>query len=113
MAHALLLVFADAASPADEAEFNTWYRDVHIPEILAQVPGIVGADRYLAAPDSAAGPPGGRRYLAVYRIEADDPSAVAATLQARVADGSIRLTPALQTDPPPLSLIYLPLDAGE
>jgi hypothetical protein len=110
MPEALLLVFSDPSSPGDEEAFNAWYDNVHIPEVLANVPQIVGAQRYAVAPGTAPESPGRRRYLAVYRIEADDPQAAVATLQERVADGSIGMHPALQIDPPPLSLLYVPLD---
>jgi len=106
-----MLTFTDVSSPGDKAEFETWYEDVHIPQVLEHVPGITGANRYLLAPESAAEAPGGRRYLAVYRIEADDPQAVVAALQERIADGTIGLTGTLQTDPPPLALLYLPASA--
>ncbi|MER5628421.1 hypothetical protein ABT061_46125 [Streptosporangium sp. NPDC002544] len=110
MPKALALMFTDVSAPGDEAAFNEWYRDTHLPEVLAQVPGIVGASRYVAAPESVADMPGGRRYLAVYRIEADDPRVVMTTLRERIADGSIGITETLRTDPPPLSLVYLSLE---
>lgn len=113
MPEALLLVFSDASSQGEEDAYNAWYRDVHIPEVMAHVPQIVSAKRYVVAPDAAPEPLGGRRYLAVYRIEADDPQAAVATLQERVADGSIGMHPALRTDPPPLSLLYVPLEGEE
>jgi hypothetical protein len=61
--------------PGREDEFNRWYDDVHLPEVLA-VPGFVAGQRYaltgLGAPDQ-------RRYLCVYEIKTDD---LAATLGA-------------------------------
>jgi hypothetical protein len=58
-----------------EDEFNRWYDDTHLREML-QVPGFVAGRRYaLTGPRSVDGP----RFLAVYEIETDD---LAATLQA-------------------------------
>jgi len=51
-----------------EDEFNRWYEDTHLPEVL-QVPGFVAGRRYaLTGPGAADGP----RFLAVYEIETDD-----------------------------------------
>jgi hypothetical protein len=61
--------------PGREDEFNRWYDDIHLPEVLA-VPGFLAGQRYaltgLGASDQ-------RRYLCVYEIETDD---LAATLSA-------------------------------
>jgi hypothetical protein len=58
-----------------EDEFNRWYDDTHLPEML-QVPGFVAGRRYALTGVGAADRP---RFLAVYEIETDD---LAATLQA-------------------------------
>jgi hypothetical protein len=58
-----------------EDEFNRWYDDTHLPEML-QVPGFVAGRRYTLTGPRAADRP---RFLAVYEIETDD---LAATLQA-------------------------------
>jgi hypothetical protein len=61
-----------------EDEFNRWYDDTHLPEML-QVPGFVAGRRYtLAGPRAAAGP----RFLAVYEIETEDLAATLAALGA-------------------------------
>jgi len=59
------------SNPAEgrEDEFNEWYENTHLDEVLT-VPGIVRAHRYRVKDGSAN--PSGRRYLAVYEIEADD-----------------------------------------
>jgi hypothetical protein len=110
VSRSLLLTFSDATSEEQVQAFNEWYDRTHVPEILAEVPGIVGATRYeVAGPD---GGPGGRRFLAIYEIEADDPQAVLATLGARAAEGAIAMSPTLRLDPPPLSLLCLPVGDG-
>ena len=45
MAKAIVLVFTDCADPAREAEFNEWYNNTHVPDIL-QAEGFVAATRY-------------------------------------------------------------------
>ena len=55
----IYLVFADV--PADmEDDFNRWYNEEHIPQLLA-IPGFLDAARYEAVQ-------GGPRYLAVYEL---------------------------------------------
>jgi hypothetical protein len=50
-----------------EAEFNTWYDDVHVKDLVA-VPGIVAAQRYIVVPSSdATSAP--YQYLTIYRTE--------------------------------------------
>jgi hypothetical protein len=64
-----------AAVVGREDEFNRWYDDTHLPEML-QVPGFVAGRRYtLTGPRAADWP----RFLTVYEIETDD---LAATLLA-------------------------------
>lgn len=62
---AVLLMMIDV-DPAREAEFNRWYNEEHLPELLA-LPGFRAARRFLSRAD-------GPRYLAIYEI--DDPSAL-------------------------------------
>ncbi len=42
--------------PGREAEFNGWYDEVHVKDLVA-VPGIVAAQRYVAVPSGDAGGP--------------------------------------------------------
>jgi hypothetical protein len=72
-----------------EDEFNTWYETVHIPQIL-DVPGFVSAQRFEAV-EIGDGPIKRRRYMALYRIEAEDAAQAIAALRAR--RGTDRLTP--------------------
>lgn len=59
VSEALLLMMVDVADE-HEAAFNTWYNDVHIPELLT-LPGFLSAERFRQV-----GP--GIRYLALYRL---------------------------------------------
>lgn len=97
MTRGIMLVQAKPASPEELDAFNTWYDQVHIPEILA-VDGFVSARRFHA--------PGSDTYTAIYEIEGDVAAAQANLAAARNAG---KMTPpvGLQLDPPPLSQ-YLP-----
>ena len=70
-----MLVFTNAVEGRDD-EYNQWYDEVHLVEVLA-LPEFVGATRHkLAAaqmfPDQAHG------YLAIYEYKGDAADAVAA-----------------------------------
>jgi hypothetical protein len=88
--------------PGREDEFNTWYDEVHLPEVCA-VPGFVGARRYRRSASADDGMPD---YLAVYDIVAEDPAACVADLVNRSRAGELKLHDALQMDPPPLTGLY-------
>ena len=57
---ALLVVFTDVDSEQD-ADFNAWYNQEHLPERLS-APGFLDGARYEAVK-------GGPRYLAIYELE--------------------------------------------
>lgn len=68
MAKYLLFAFSDCKDPKREKEFNDWYDNIHIPDML-EVPGMISATRWM----SAEGKQGEiRKYLALYELETDD-----------------------------------------
>lgn len=79
--------------PADVAdEYNQWYVDVHIPQILT-VPGFVSGERLALSPvQNGAKEPELRRYLSVYEIEGD-PEAAFAALREAMGSGRIEKSP--------------------
>lgn len=91
MPKALMVVLTNPKAPELEQQFNRWYTDIHIPEIL-KTPGFVGVTRYKVS--DAQFLPGsesqGPRYLAIWEIEADDVAAAATALQEQaINDGWI------------------------
>jgi hypothetical protein len=66
------LVFTNAAV-GREHDFNTWYDDVHLREVVDNLPGYVAGQRYRLHPLQR---PGGRAstwtYLAEYEVRTDD-----------------------------------------
>ena len=94
MTRHVLLVLSNAANGRDD-EFNDWYTNVHLPDVLA-VDGFVAAQRFRLA-DAQLQPdrPAPHRYLAVYDIEADDPSAPLQALLSGVMSGAIPLSDTL------------------
>lgn len=80
MAEAIVLVFTNCADPAREKEFNEWYDNTHVPDIL-ETPGFVGCTRYELLGEPG---PGQGKFLAVYEVESDDLPSAMASLQQRV-----------------------------
>lgn len=71
MATHRLIVFTQPTE-GKEAEYNRWYDEVHLRDVL-EVDGFVGAQRFALA-DAQIGDVSGKtpgRYLAIYEIEAD------------------------------------------
>jgi len=82
MATHRLVVFTQP-KPGQEAEYNRWYEEVHLGDVL-KVEGFVAAQRFEVATaqigDAAQSAPG--RYLAIYEIEAENLEAALAQLSA-------------------------------
>jgi antibiotic biosynthesis monooxygenase (ABM) superfamily enzyme len=57
---AVLLMMIDV-KPEDEAGFNRWYNEEHIPELMA-LPGFISARRFEVEGE-------GQKYLAIYELE--------------------------------------------
>jgi hypothetical protein len=54
----------ECSDPVQDAEFNEWYNNYHIPEISRIVPGVLGASRYkLVHPES-----GYPKYINIYEL---------------------------------------------
>ena len=65
----ILLVLSNPVADKTDAEFNDWYDNVHLSEVLA-VPGFVAAQRYAISPEQMADPAGAsHRYVAIYEVE--------------------------------------------
>jgi hypothetical protein len=60
--------FSDCNDPSREEEYNDWYSNTHIPDML-ETPGMIRATRWESA-DS--GDKTVRKYLALYEFETDD-----------------------------------------
>jgi hypothetical protein len=80
MASHKLLVFSNPTE-GKEDEFNKWYDEIHLGEVL-EVPGIVRAQRFSVA-DVLPGVTD-HKYVAVYDLDTDDPGGVLQALGAAV-----------------------------
>ena len=68
MTRYLLFAFSDCKDPAREDEFNEWYDNTHLPDML-EVPGMISATRWASAHP---GESQRRKYLALYELETDN-----------------------------------------
>jgi hypothetical protein len=87
------LVFTKPVEGREE-EFDTWYDEVHLPDVVA-VPGVRAAQRYVLGPERRAeGTLPEHRHLAVYEIDGD-PAEVFPEITRRIASGEMKLSEAL------------------
>jgi hypothetical protein len=109
MPKAILVVQSQAVTPQREDEYHEWYDTKHLAEVLA-IPGIVGARRYTLV-NAVAGPEGDiPPHLAIYEIDAEDPSSIIDELTTRAGDGRIVMSDVLSMDPLPTTLLYVERD---
>ena len=96
MATHKLIVFSNP-SAGQEDEYNRWYDEVHLKEVL-EVDGFVAAQRFALADAQIAAMDGRSptRYLAIYEIEAEDLQPVLDKLAA--AGATMNMSDALDQD---------------
>jgi hypothetical protein len=103
MTKSIWMVTTRCSDPSREDEFNRWYDEVHLPDLL-KVPGLAAAERYRLherAPgfggDSDASRP---TYLALYEFEPGHPppdlDALFSTIAAAVPDIGNRMIDCLE-----------------
>jgi hypothetical protein len=76
-----LLIVETNCTDGDEDEFNRWYDEVHVPELL-QIPGFNHVSRYRATETQPSRRPIEQRYIALYEVEAADARAALDALDA-------------------------------
>ena len=100
MPRVVMLVHTNPVDASREDDYNTWYNDTHIPDVL-KVDGFVAATRYrVSGTQMLPGDPPQHRYLAIYEVETDDLDSAVAGL-AGAAGGGMFISDALETDPFP------------
>lgn len=92
MAKFVFVVFTEPVE-GQEDEYNEWYSEVHVPDVL-KLDGITAARRFKLA---AMNPPqeGHPPYLALYEIETDDVSQIPDAIRRAVREGRMPLSAAL------------------
>lgn len=93
MARGILHVESHPVSPERTDEYNSWYNDVHLPEIVA-FEGFTSARRL--APVDGEGP-----YVALYEMEGEDLQEILERMTAAALGGAMNMSDAMQMDPAP------------
>jgi hypothetical protein len=91
MAKYRLVAFTDPVAGQDQ-EYNNWYNNVHLSDVVA-IPGFISAQRFMLKVATAGEIK--NKYLAIYDMETDDPAALMAEVGRRVGAGQISISPAL------------------
>jgi uncharacterized protein (TIGR02118 family) len=104
MGRYLLFAFSDCKEPAREKEFNDWYDNIHVPDML-EVPGLLSATRWVSAEPREGQ---SRKYLALYEMETDSLGEFNEALRERamrtVKEGRFSDLPIF--DPPEIPRVY-------
>jgi hypothetical protein len=87
-----VLVVITNPTPGQEDEFNRWYTDQHLDDVL-RIPGYVAAQRFKLTIEAAKSLPG--PYLALYEMETEDPEATFAELKVAVDSGKMSVSSSL------------------
>lgn len=109
MAKAILVVESNPVSPEREDEFNDWYTNTHLDDVVA-VPGFGSATRYVISDVETNSDSKVHRYLAIYELETEDVAAAAAALAEAVA-GGMPVSDSLNRDR--LVHYYVPIEGAE
>lgn len=96
MARYSLLVLTNAVD-GREAEFDDWYSNVHLADVL-RVPGIVAAQRFRRTEHQRDAGPYPWQYLAIYECETEDVREVIEGLRARSGSAEMPLSDAMEAE---------------
>jgi hypothetical protein len=95
MASYKLVVFSDSTEEGNEGEYNDWYTNQHLDDVVA-VPGFVSAQRFKLK--TMVMGEFKNKYMAIYNIESDDPQKVMDAMMARRGTDQMIISEALDTD---------------
>lgn len=95
------LVVMTSAVEGREDEFNDWYDNVHLGDIVA-LPGFEGASRYELEPGQDN--PAGHKYLAIYDMKTDDVGATMQNMIEAATTGKMEISEAMAM--PTVTLLY-------
>ncbi|MET0179738.1 MAG: hypothetical protein ABW194_04570 [Novosphingobium sp.] len=83
------MIMLSQALPGREADYESWYDDIHIPDML-QVPGCVAAQRFRVVKDVL-----GKTsypYCTIYEFEADSADAAMGAMFGAMQAGKVRMS---------------------
>jgi len=80
-----------------EQEYNDWYSNQHLKDLLA-IPGVISARRFKLSGTQIRDVAQTYQYLAIYDIEADDVASFIKEMTLRTANGVIARSTAMSSD---------------
>lgn len=89
-----VLEVCSRALPGRDADYERWYSDVHVKDVLA-LPGFESVQRFRRAGQDGQDP---GEFVALYTVETDDPAALLQSLFA--ASATMQLTDAIDPASP-------------
>ncbi|MDB5481413.1 MAG: hypothetical protein JWO83_2466 [Caulobacteraceae bacterium] len=89
----LFVVFTNAVDGL-ESEFNQWYSDTHLPDLL-NVPGVGAAQRFSLSHTQMPDTLQPFKYMAIYELETDNIQGVVDELNARLGSPDLVMSDAL------------------
>lgn len=115
MPTSLLIARVQPSTPEQTGEFHRWYDEVHIPQVVERIPGIVSAARYRLGDDQLLPEQGlpAHGYVTIYQIDSPDIAATAQRLGEALGDGTLDMSEAISLSGAtgPELLFYSPLSA--
>ena len=91
--------FVVYSNPAEgrEQEYNDWYSNQHLKDLLA-MPGVISARRFKLSGTQIHSVAQTYQYLAIYDIEADDVQSFIKEMMLRTASGAIARSTAMSNE---------------
>jgi hypothetical protein len=85
------------AKAGRDEEFNEWYAEQHIPDVL-RIPGFVNAQRYCLSTGQLPGMTPPWKYMVIYEISGESPAEALQELGRRIAGSGMVISDALASD---------------
>ena len=97
MSHSATLMTLMNAAEGCEDEFNEWYGNVHLKDVLS-VPGFLSAKRFKTIEDDVLNPSPSWTYMTIYQIDRDMVTTAFQELRRRIGAGEILMSPSITSE---------------
>lgn len=96
MSTGMFVGWSSPVRPEDDEAFNTWYEQVHVPQVRKAMPTVASVRRFTVLGSGADG--GVKRYVACYELSDADVAGAAAALATAATNGDFDMSPAMARD---------------
>lgn len=83
--------------PGREDEYNHWYDNAHVPDLL-RIPGVISAQRFRIATVQRSPGPFDFDYLAIYTFDSDDAQAIMDEIASRYDTDLMRMSDVMKSE---------------